>query len=298
METTPESQRISRETVPCALCGADDVKIKYRIRAESRQLHSLWLDGTPVVPDGPDQIVSCRRCGLVYVNPRIRQIPGLTAYNEAEELAYFESSYPARYTAYRTLLSKVGRWIDHPVESMVDIGCGDGAMLDAARSLAIPQIVGLEISPSLIARIKQRFQDGEVTVSNQPISELDPDSFDMVTLINVLEHLPHPKITLLEIQKCLKPGGLLLVHVPNLAGLPARIRGQAWNQLEPYSHFYYFTSKTLQAMLRSAGLTPAGRFHLRIDSGWRGELQDMLAGIGVYLDNGLGLVAIKGGKYG
>jgi 2-polyprenyl-3-methyl-5-hydroxy-6-metoxy-1,4-benzoquinol methylase len=288
---------IGMEHIPCALCGADDAYIKYRLPTESLQLNHLWLDGESFKMEGSELIVSCRRCGLVYVNPRIREIPGLSAYSDEEELAYFDKTYRARLSAYLALLTNLQAWMEIPVRSMIDIGCGDGAMLDAAVAEGIPEIKGLEISRRLITLLEDRFKGERVTVSNRTIDEFAMNNFDLVTLINVLEHLHDPATLLNEIQSRMTPGGLLLVHVPNLSGLPARIQGPRWKQLEPYSHLYYFTAKTLSSMLRHAGLTPVSRFHLQVSTGWRGELQNKLGRLGIFLDNGLGMAARKDGNF-
>ena len=81
------------------------------------------------------------------------------------------------------------------------------------------------------------------------------------------------------------------MHAPNIGGLPARLKGSKWHQLEPLEHYYYFTARTLQGLLRKAKLEVIGRFNLTVSAGWLGKLQNVLGGFGIYVDSGLGVVA-------
>ncbi|MBC8076308.1 MAG: class I SAM-dependent methyltransferase, partial [Chloroflexales bacterium] len=123
------------------------------------------------------------------------------------------------------------------------------------------------------------------------LDALPPAHYDALSLINVLEHVHQPAAMLQTAARLLRPGGVLLVHVPNFGGLPARLRGARWHQIEPLSHLYYFTYRTLAAMLRQQGLEPIARFSLVVAGGARGLAQRLLDRAGVYFDSGLGVVA-------
>jgi hypothetical protein len=83
------------------------------------------------------------------------------------------------------------------------------------------------------------------------------------------------------------------VHVPNFGGLPSRIRGAQWHQIEPLEHFYYYTAATLKSLFYKTGYQSGERFSLVTYSGMRGISQILLERVGVHIDNGLGLVARK-----
>jgi len=92
------------------------------------------------------------------------------------------------------------------------------------------------------------------------------------------------------VRRITRPGGLLIVHAPNFNGLPARLRGPDWHQIEPLVHLYYYTATTLSSMLQKNGFRVIGRFNLVSASGWKAHLQRGLGNLGIYLDNGLGIV--------
>ncbi len=166
---------------------------------------------------------------------------------------------------------------------------GTGRSLKQPGRLGIQKRLGLEISDTLVKLVQERLGDG--LVSTQPLESLPKAQFDVVALINVLEHLRQPLEMLQNAFDRLKPGGILLVHVPNFGGLPARLRGPRWHQIEPYAHFYYFTPGVLADMLRRAGYAPIARFHLPSGGRFRITLQKVIARLGIELDNGLGIAA-------
>jgi SAM-dependent methyltransferase len=95
-----------------------------------------------------------------------------------------------------------------------------------------------------------------------------PDgSFDVVTLWNVMEHLHSPLDTLREIRRLLKDDGVLILSVPNVESLDARIFGDCWIGLDPPRHLYGFAGKTVSQLLSKAGLEAietrfiAGSYH-------------------------------------
>src|SRR5258708_15250718 len=127
------------------------------------------------------------------------------------------------------------------------------------------------------------------------MSQLTPASYDVVALINVLEHLPNPQQMLRVVAGLARPGGLVLVHVPNLGGLPGRMAGAHWHQIEPLAHYYYFTARTLSQLLAKCGFQVVGRFSLVVAGKWSGNVQRLAGRFGLYLDRGLGLVARNAG---
>lgn len=277
-----------REYVRCALCGQDNTVVKYRIRTGRSKLSSVWLDGIQYQIDDTETIVACKICGLVYVNPRLAPSPRIAAYSVEQEQAYFESSREMRWSAYSNLIHQLPGWLGRKVQTLLDIGCGDGVLVEVARQANITS-VGSEISESLIHLVRQRL--GEETVVPSDLTQLPEAHYDVITLINVLEHLRNPGDMLENSARLLKPDGILLVHTPNQGGLPARLYGAKWHQIEPLEHFYYFSAQTLAALMRKASLEPFDRFNLVVSQGLRGQVQRFLGKMGVYVDNGLGIVA-------
>src|SRR5258708_10458820 len=101
-----------REHVRCALCGADQARVKYQVDTSQTQLSHIWIGETCYDLAGRETLVQCQACGLVYVNPRIAPVSGQAPYSIEQELAYFASTRVVRWRAYGELWDRVPDWLD------------------------------------------------------------------------------------------------------------------------------------------------------------------------------------------
>lgn len=279
---------LEREYVRCALCGGDNSKIKYAVDTKRIRLAKVWMNGVEQTLCGTEIIVACKTCGLVYVNPRLVRAPGLRTYSVEEEMEYFTATSAARQRAFEEMVCSIPRWLGRQPHSLLDIGCGDGLLIQVAKAKGI-ESAGTEISEPLLWLVRRRV--GEKAVFSGDGTNLPEHSFDVVTLVNVLEHVTDPAAILRTAARVLKPDGVLMVHTINMGGLPAQFSGARWYQIEPFNHLYYFTEKTLRRQMLAVGLEPMGRFSLVISSGIKARFHHLLASRSIYLDNGLGIVA-------
>jgi methionine biosynthesis protein MetW len=137
--------------------------------------------------------------------------------------------------------------------SVLDIGCGDGQLLEALKQRGI-EGVGLDISSTAIAIGVSRGLDCRWHDLSEPLP-FQSNSFDTVVLTDVLEHLFQPAETLKEVYRvCAKD---ILVSVPNFASLPARIQvlqGKVPENNTPRDgHVYWMTHEVLTRLLTDAG---------------------------------------------
>jgi SAM-dependent methyltransferase len=139
-----------------------------------------------------------------------------------------------------------------PSGKLLDVGCSTGFLLNAARLRFEP--TGVEPSRWAADYAGRQLK---ILVRRGTLEEAKfPDaSFDVVTLVDVIEHLADPLSTLQEIRRVLKPGGLLYVVTPNIASLMARLMRSRWWGLRP-AHIYYFSPRTLRHLLDKAGFEP------------------------------------------
>ena len=284
-----DAMSIELKPVRCALCGGNDTRVRFRVRSQTPRW--VWVDDVRYEVTGQETVVECRKCGLVYVSPRIAASARLSTYSLQDEMEYFRRTRERRELAYKDLVLRLPEWLGRDVHTLLDIGCGDGALLEVARQARI-EGVGTEISEGLRRDVQSRI--GKDAIVCADLTRLPAHQYDVVTLINVLEHLPNPYEILQSASRLLTPGGILLVHVPNLGGLPARLRGASWRHIEPLTHLTYFTARTLKALVARAGLKPVDRFSLITARGLLAQLQGVFEKAGLYVDNGLGVVAQSG----
>lgn len=281
-----------REQVKCALCGADQTRLLYTIPLQTKLLSNIWVKGEQVALHETATVVACVRCGLQYVNPRYQFDDTVMAYTDAMEERYFAATYTARQQTYGAFVRRLPHWLGCGVQHLLDVGCGDGVLLEAAASAGIT-CVGVEQSKTLQQRLREKYQ-GRIIIADA-VETLPATHFDVITLLNVIEHVAAPHELLALLWTKLSPGGILFVHTPNAGGLPARWQRAQWSQIEPLGHLYYFSAQTLGALLQKSGFDPIGRFHLAVSGRLKGMIQAGLGRLGIYVDNGLGVVARRKG---
>ncbi|MBV9867587.1 MAG: class I SAM-dependent methyltransferase [Abitibacteriaceae bacterium] len=241
MESNQEAHWQPRR-VPCGICRSKRFRVLgYR---GGRAHHS----GKGIT----SRVVKCRDCGFIYPNPM--PFPrDLSHYADAD--VYFRAhDVQGKIDYARKLLQEATEILDGQKGKLLDIGCGRGESLVAARDLGW-QAEGVEPSEDFVAYGRENF---EVEVHQGLIENINyPDaSFDVVFLSAVLEHVYNPLELLIECRRLLRPGGLLFLDVPNEAGLfftmgrlYHRLRGRAWTlnlspTFEPY-HVAGFSPHTL-----------------------------------------------------
>jgi 2-polyprenyl-3-methyl-5-hydroxy-6-metoxy-1,4-benzoquinol methylase len=134
---------------------------------------------------------------------------------------------------------------------LLDVGCGDGAFLDAARAEGW-RARGLEIAVGAARGVAGRHPVAVGTLrALAPAAELGA-----VTFWDVLEHLPDPGAEVAEAAARLARGGVLAASMPNAAGTEAVLAGSAWryHDLAAYGHLVHLGPRQLAALMTRAGL--------------------------------------------
>lgn len=153
------------------------------------------------------------------------------------------------------LLRQTLRW--HPARrggALLDIGCGDGAFLEAAA--AHFRLAGVEISPGQAERARLRVPSATIFACPLIQTPVPPDTYDVATLFSVLEHEWNPVQALEIVCRSLKNGGVAIIKVPNFASWNRVLRGAEWCGVRLPDHCNYFTPATLSRALEQAGLRP------------------------------------------
>lgn len=218
-----------------------------------------------ILTSGGYPVVRCRACGFVQAG----RIP------TAEELTEF---YDRGYEEQRDEMVDVhadgkrvqGRERLELIEALVprgrllDVGCSYGFFLDVAREAGW-DAVGLEMSEPGV-RYACDILGLEVRRGSIETAESGDESFDVVTLWDVLEHTADPVGALRRVRDLVAPGGVLAVVVPNAASPGARAGGRHWPWMIPPAHLYYFSPETITALLAREGFRVERLMTLRGDS--------------------------------
>ncbi|NJO55778.1 MAG: class I SAM-dependent methyltransferase [Rhodospirillales bacterium] len=218
------------ETTTCPMCEADE--------------GALLIEGGDLLHGGEGRfrLVTCRRCGHIYQNPR-------------PTIASIDHFYPDDYIPFQTAIEDEPRWIrrfdrrygrdrrclavhraarlplDNTDKRLLDVGCATGIFLDGMRRLGW-SVQGVEPSPTA-AEYAQKRLGLSVFQGRLEAAGFAEASFDAVTLWDVLEHVHEPEQTLADIHRVLRPGGLLVLSLPNPDSLEARLLGGHWLGWDP-----------------------------------------------------------------
>lgn len=142
---------------------------------------------------------------------------------------------------------------------LLDVGCAAGFFLAEAKTHY--DVQGVELSTFSSAYARDHLQLPVVTGTLQQAA-LPADHFDVITLWDVIEHVPDPVPLLTEAARVLKPGGRLVLTTGDLGSAYAQRHGEQWHLMTPPWHLTMFSRATLARAAARAGLKPVG---------WRSE---------------------------
>jgi SAM-dependent methyltransferase len=154
----------------------------------------------------------------------------------------------------RAYADRLVRHLQAPADQgrLLDVGSGDGSFVAWMRTLGW-EAEGLEPDPAAAERA--RTSGVPVTTASLEDVDLEPSSFDAITMSHVIEHLHDPPAALERCRLLLRPGGTLWLATPNLAGHGHAVFGRNWIGLDPPRHLVVFTRASLVGAVERAGFT-------------------------------------------
>lgn len=252
--------KINTEKVNCNLCGNNDYDLLFE---NYDRLHKK---------PGIFNIVKCKNCELVYLNPRPRNtgkyypddyVPHnlpKEAFPESLTSKFINSKkyYKKNKSIIDRFFASIFERIYNPIPCcysgrVLDIGCGSGIGLYNLKKHGW-HVYGLDPSEKTVKFARKELGLNNVFIGTLEDKKYSVNFFDVIILNHVIEHLPDPKTTLNEIKRILRSGGLLLITTPNFSSLNAKFFRQFWFPLETPRHLYLFTPTTLNKLLNSVGL--------------------------------------------
>lgn len=232
-----ESGVRERNPEPCPICGTTGPR--------------PWVRGRDRFHGRAEKytLLRCTACSLVWLNRPPKP--------EEMNLHYT--------TAYHKLISAAGdnnakRWetrkadfVQHKQSgALLDLGCSSGSFLESMRSQSW-KLYGIEMSPDC-ARAAEARCGAQVFVGDILEAPFPPETFDVITCFDVLEHLFEPRRVVEKVANWLKPGGIFLVQVPNIDSAESRVFGSYWHGLELPRHLFHYSPASLKFLAQSVGL--------------------------------------------
>ena len=243
----------------CPNCGQNDFEVLFESNMKTDDFNVLFdyrmeghdsqegVEGYLVPGKEWGRHVKCKNCHLIYMNPMEK----VSQTNEYYFKAKNTHAPTIRESYLKTAESQVRLIQKYAIgPNLLDIGCAQGFFLYNA-SKAGYTTKGIEISQDAAEYAIMEFG---LDIEAKPFEELrfPENHFDVVTLWQVLEHVPYPLTVLKEVHRILKPGGLLVASTPDIAGIPAKILRKRWWDIKRL-HINQFSTKTLTDILQNGG---------------------------------------------
>jgi 2-polyprenyl-3-methyl-5-hydroxy-6-metoxy-1,4-benzoquinol methylase len=242
----------------CIACGAEDGRPTFSVEGLASPL------------------VVCGGCGLGWLDP----IP-----NPQEVAAFYPDAYYGGDSAkFSPLIERLVRIVGvrhirflcadlSPGARVLDVGCGRGVLLAELADRGF-ETHGVEHTEAAARSADPR---AHIRIAPELVEAGYPaEYFDKVIIWHVLEHLRNPRATIEEVRRILRPGGHLIVAVPNFGSAQARWAGAAWFHLDPPRHLYHFPLSVLRLLLKNAGFIVESEHHMSLRQNPFGWIQSAL----------------------
>jgi 2-polyprenyl-3-methyl-5-hydroxy-6-metoxy-1,4-benzoquinol methylase len=235
-----EMRRFEWSEVPCVVCG------------ESRELDDAFEKWGM-------EMKSCRRCGHLFVSPRMPEeaVPELygSRYWERYTVAIGSPSLEERASFdYQNGRHKLDRDVLPHRSSgrLIDVGASSGGFVRQACEAGF-DACGLEPAEE-ICELARRVHGVEMYGGSLADHAFPSGFFDVVTLHDVLEHMFEPVRELEEMRRVLAPGGLLVVETPTTSSLNYAEKGpEEWSTISPLEHVHLFSERNAQLVAERTG---------------------------------------------
>lgn len=142
---------------------------------------------------------------------------------------------------------------------LLDVGCAKGGFLKVAHEWGF-EVEGVDIAESAAEYVRHNL-GFKVANCDLPSAGLQVETFDIITLWDVIEHLRNPNPTLAEAYRLLRPGGLIFLSTGDASSIWARLTGRYWQLLTPSQHLFFYTPKSLRKILELNKFTVKRNIH-------------------------------------
>lgn len=225
-------QKIDR---PCPACGGGDFQFFAK-----KNSHDLFR---------------CRECGVLFVHPIPKNLSDIyvedyfAGAKKGSGYVDYDRDKLAMTETFETYLDEIAR-LRPKHGRLLDVGAATGTFVEAANRRGWDSS-GIEISDYAAQKGREKGLDIRTGVLEN--SGFKEETFDAITMWDVVEHLPDPSHTVTSACALLKPNGVLALNTPNAGSLFARMLGTHWHLIVPPEHLVYFNTANLSELLVGAG---------------------------------------------
>ncbi len=230
-----ENQELT--SYPCPVCAEKSTQILHRVKGFN--------------------IVRCRSCSMVYVNPRIPNNKLYTIYEDkyfhSADSFYedYELTAALRVKTFNKWYLEICEYLKTTSGTALDIGCAAGYFLQVLQENGW-NTEGIELEKEMRAHVIEK----GFTVHGQPLEYFSSKKkYTLITLFDVIEHLPKLHDNIEKLTRLLDNNGSIALVTPDYNSFQRKLFGKRWFQLKPQEHIQYFTLETLRKAVEPHGLS-------------------------------------------
>lgn len=229
-------------------CWICDKQTDPFLRISTDDLNEPFLDATLRRQLPELRLRRCVECGCLWADDARRDHRVLAEAYERVDHSYFDSEEndPRYREFYKGLEQLVKRHVSGRV--MLDVGCGDGVFLSSVSDEWSKQGLEPSVSGATLAR-KKNLDVSQATLDDAP----DPYNADLISALDVIEHVIDPHHFVESCKRHLRPGGVILLLTGDADSYPAKIAGPQWSYLRWSGHISVFSQSGLRELLQRHG---------------------------------------------
>ena len=198
-----------------------------------------------------EPFVRCAGCGLVLINPRPAFGVVADTYDAAYSQGYIRKADKKRMRCARWVARirrhfvPGGRWLD--------VGCSAGFVVEAAAAAGY-DAHGVELEAGAVAFARDTLRLSQVVCGTLEAQCYPAAHFNVLSLYDVIEHVPDLNATVAELKRLLAPGGVVEIRTPDVGHWSTPRALDTWREIKPSEHLYYFDRRTLPRLFARHGL--------------------------------------------
>lgn len=230
------SQVAPAAQIACPVCSGDQFKSLFVKAGES--------------------FVRCESCTLTLINPPPDLANSTATYDENYSEAYIVKS--------EKKLKRTRKWVRRMQRRFVrrgrwlDVGCSAGFVVKAASEAGF-DAHGVEVEAAAVDYARTQLSLANVRCGYLEDQAYSDGEFDVISLYDVIEHVPDLNQLVIELERILSPDGVIEIRTPNISHWSTPRDLASWKEIKPSEHLYYFNRKTLIALFAKHGFTCAYR---------------------------------------
>lgn len=252
MKQFEEVQHISTEVISsCHVCGSErHEETASGYDYEYQTCSNKW------------KVVKCSDCTFSWLNPRpasdtLSTIYPKNYYSYAADMKINPIALWAKKKIDRRKIKTILKHLTNPQSSnYLDIGCGDGRYLLAAKTEGMPiqALHGLELDETQVETL--RTSGLQVLCEKvEDCRSYENNSIDLITMFHVIEHVNKPRDVIRKLEAWLKPDGILAIETPNIDSIDYRLfKNGLWGGFHFPRHWTFFSPSSLIQLLEQEGL--------------------------------------------